>query len=154
MRISDWSSDVCSSDLAARRGHGAASEPIYTQRDVAACLAQVQAVDYESDLVPNRTVHCRFRDAGHILGSAIIEVWVSEGDRTIKVVFSGDLGQPGRPIVCDPARIEEADLLVIESTYGARTHSDPAWVEEALFAVIEPTLPQPAGTVIIPACTT
>src|SRR3546814_7718092 len=85
---------------AARRGHGAASEPIYTQRDVAACLAQVQAVDYESDLVPNRTVHCRFRDAGHILGSAIIEVWVSEGDRTIKVVFSGDLGQPGRPIVC------------------------------------------------------
>src|SRR3546814_16020351 len=88
---------------AARRGHGAASEPIYTQRDVAACLAQVQAVDYESDLVPNRTVHCRFRAAGHILGSAIIEVWVSDGDRTIKVVFSGDMGQPGRPTVCAPA---------------------------------------------------
>src|SRR3546814_5624141 len=55
---------------AARRGHGAASEPIYTQRDVAACLAQVQAVDYESDLVPNRTVPCRFRDAGHKSGRA------------------------------------------------------------------------------------
>src|SRR3546814_14836466 len=79
------------------------------------------------------------------------EVWVSEGDRTIKVVFSGDLGQPGRPIVCDPARIEEADLLVIESTYGDRTHSDPAGVEEELVAVIEQTLHQRGGNVLIPA---
>src|SRR3546814_19236756 len=58
---------------------------------------------------------------------------------------------PGRPIVCDPARIEEADLLVIESTYGDRTHSDPAGVEEELVAVIEQTLHQRGGNVIIPA---
>src|SRR3546814_11449187 len=58
---------------------------------------------------------------------------------------------PGRPIVCDPARIEEADLLVIESTYGDRTHADPAGVEEELVAVIEQTLHKRGGNVIIPA---
>src|SRR5690606_25326240 len=122
-----------------------------TARDVAACLAQVQAVDYDSDLVANRAVRCRFRDAGHIIGSAIIEAWVTDHGRTVKVVFSGDLGQPGRPIVRDPVPIAEADLLVLESTYGDRQHSDLAGIQDTLVAIIERTLHERGGNVVIPA---
>lgn len=136
---------------AARRSRGGDATPIYTQRDVVDCLAQVQPVDYDSDLVLCRTVRCRFRDAGHILGSAIIEVWVGEGGDTTKLVFSGDLGQPGRPIVRDPTPIEDADILVIESTYGNRMHANLAGVEDALVAVVRQTLWERGGNVIIPA---
>lgn len=136
---------------AAKRGLAGASVPIYTARDAAACLAQVEAVDYDTEIAPHRGVRCRFRDAGHILGSAIIEAWVDEGGGPTKVVFSGDLGQPGRPILRDPARIEAADLLVVESTYGDRTHSDPSGIEDAMVDVIQRTLHERGGNVVIPA---
>lgn len=125
--------------------------PLYTQHDVVGCLAQVQAVEYDQDVRPDRTVRCRFRDAGHILGSAIIEIWIDEGDRTTKLVFSGDLGQPGRPIVCDPELIEETDILVIESTYGDRMHANLAGIEDTMVAIVEQTLHERGGNVIIPA---
>lgn len=136
---------------AARRSRLEDAPPIYTQRDVAACLAQVQPVEYDSDLVACRSVRCRFRDAGHILGSAIIEVWVGEDGHETKLVFSGDLGQPGRPIVRDPTRIEDADILVIESTYGNRLHTTFDGVEDALVTVVRQTLRERGGNVIIPA---
>ena len=136
---------------AARRSRPEDATPIYTQRDVVACLAQLQPVEYDSDLVACRSVRCRFRDAGHILGSAIIEVWVGEGGHETKLVFSGDLGQPGRPIVRDPTRIEDADILVIESTYGNRLHTTFDGVEDALVTVVRQTLRERGGNVIIPA---
>lgn len=136
---------------AARSPNKRISPPIYTMRDVTDCLSQVQPMDYEREVAPCRGVRCRFRDAGHILGSAIIEVWVKENNRTTKLVFSGDLGQPGRPIVRDPAPIEDADILVIESTYGDRTHAGLAGVEDEMVAIIKRTLHDRGGNVIIPA---
>lgn len=136
---------------ASRRPGRVDATPIYTQRDVVGCLAQVQPVDYESELALCAEVRCRFRDAGHIIGSAIVELWVKGRDRSTKLVFSGDLGQPGRPIVRDPTPIEDADILVIESTYGNRMHSDLAGVEDEMVSIVKRTLGERGGNVIIPA---
>ncbi len=131
------------------RANKQALTPLYTQRDAHDSLAQVQPLDYDQELSPGPGVRCRFRDAGHILGSAIIEVWVSEGEQTKKLVFSGDLGQPGRPILRDPEVINDADYLIIESTYGDRNHKDRTATEEELVAIVERTLE--TGNVIVPA---
>lgn len=125
--------------------------PLYTVQDAKDCLRQVQAADYDHELRPHPDVRCRFRDAGHILGSALLEVWVAEAGRTTKLVFSGDLGQPGRPILRDPTLIEDADILVIESTYGDRTHKDLAATQADLIQVVERTLHEQGGNVIAPA---
>ncbi|AGG89875.1 MBL fold metallo-hydrolase RNA specificity domain-containing protein [Rhodanobacter denitrificans] len=127
----------------------AIAAPLYTLHDADACLRQVQPHGYGRELRPHADVRCRFRDAGHILGSAILEVWVSEGERTTKLVFSGDLGQPGRVILRDPTPIAEADILFVESTYGNRLHKDLAATQEELIDVVERTLPR--GNVIVPA---
>jgi metallo-beta-lactamase family protein len=123
--------------------------PAYTMQDAVDCLQQLHPVRYDEDVAPHTDVRCRFRDAGHILGSAILEIWVTEGAGVTKLVMSGDLGQPGRPILRDPALIEETDLLFIESTYGDRAHKDPAATMEELVQVLEHTLPR--GNVIVPA---
>lgn len=125
--------------------------PLYTQKDAQGCLNQVQPTDYNQELTPHNGVRCQFRDAGHILGSAIIEIWVTEEDKTTKVVFSGDLGQPGRPIVCDPTQIDETDILVVESTYGNRVHKDMGATEAELINALEQTLKIKGGNVIVPA---
>ncbi|HNP36620.1 MAG TPA: MBL fold metallo-hydrolase [Woeseiaceae bacterium] len=135
--------------MPARGRTSEALTPLYSLEDADECLQQVQPVDYDQELATGTGVRCRFRDAGHILGSAIIEVWVTENGQTRKLVFSGDLGQPGRPIVRDPTPIEEADILVIESTYGNRTHKNLAATEDELVAILEHTLER--GNVIIPA---
>ena len=80
------------------------------------------------------SVKLRLHDAGHILGSAIIEVWLTEEGQTIKLVFSGDLGSSGQPIVRDPALIEAADYLILESTYGNRFH-EPREQRRPLFSL-------------------
>jgi metallo-beta-lactamase family protein len=133
------------------RGDTAMLTPLYTVQDAHDCLRQVQALAYNEDIEPHPDVRCRFRDAGHILGSAIVEIWVTEGGKTSKLVFSGDLGQPGRPILRDPTLIEEADILVIESTYGDRAHKDQASTQEELIQVVEHTLLEHGGNVIVPA---
>jgi metallo-beta-lactamase family protein len=78
------------------------------------------------------TIQARFVDAGHIMGSASIEVFVTENNKTKKLVFSGDIGQRNTPIVQDPTLIQEADYLFMESTYGDRMHEDSASKEELL----------------------
>lgn len=123
--------------------------PAYTMQDAVDCLQQLRPVAYDADVSPHADVRCHFRDAGHILGSAILEIWVAEGASTTKLVMSGDLGQPGRPILRDPTVIEEADVLFIESTYGDRAHKDQAATMEELVQVLEHTLPH--GNVIVPA---
>jgi metallo-beta-lactamase family protein len=92
-------------------------------------------------------VRCRFRDAGHILGSSIIEVWA--GGR--KLVFSGDLGQPGHPVVNDPTPIEEADVLLVESTYGNRDHKSLLQTLDEFAFALNDTLASRQGNVLIPA---
>jgi metallo-beta-lactamase family protein len=142
----------------AQREHGrgrrqpvAAAELLYTVAQAEACLEQIEGVAYDAELRPHRSVRCRFRDAGHILGSAIVEVWLGTGERTRKLVFSGDLGQPGRPIVRDPTPIESADVLVVESTYGNRLHRPLHETIDELVRVVDDTLQRRQGNIVIPA---
>lgn len=133
------------------KSRNASVTPLYTIQDAVNCLELVQPVDYDERIKVHADVSCRFRDAGHILGSAIIEIWIDEGDTSKKLVFSGDLGQPGRPILRDPTLIEEADLLVIESTYGNRAHKNLPTTLDELVRVVENTLHKQQGNVIVPA---
>lgn len=132
------------------RGRQAPTTPIYTMRDVETCLRQVRPMPYDESFTPHPDVACTFRDAGHILGSAIIELWITEADGTVKLVFSGDLGQPGRAILRDPTRIAEADILVMESTYGDRAHRNQAATLDEMVAVISDVHAR-GGNVIMPA---
>jgi len=131
-----------------RHGRKKVPPPLYKLEDAEACLEQVNSVSYDQKMSPHRSVECRFVDAGHILGSAIIEIWVTEGERTIKIVFSGDLGQPGRPILRDPTPVRHADVLVIESTYGDRLHKKLGPTLDEFVDAINDTQ---NGNVIIPA---
>ena len=122
-------------------------EPLYTVAEAQASLRQLETVEYGALFAPQPGVKCLYRDAGHILGSAIVELR-AEGR---KVVFSGDLGQPDRPIVDDPAPVPEADLLMIESTYGDRDHKNFAQtLDEFAFALTD-TLQSKGGNVVIPS---
>ena len=121
--------------------------PLYTVAEATDSLRHFVGVEYESEIAPHRSVRCRFRDAGHILGSAIVEVLV--GGR--KVVFSGDLGQPGRPIVGDAAAIEDADTLLVESTYGNRDHKSLVQTLDELAFALNDTLASRRGNVVIPS---
>ncbi len=125
--------------------------PLYTVAQAQASLKQLNPVDYDLEIAPHPQVRCTFRDAGHILGSAIVEVWVGEGPRRRKIVFSGDLGQPARPLLCDPTPILDADYLLVESTYGNRDHKSMAATLDELVEVINDTLERKGGNVIVPA---
>lgn len=127
--------------------------PLYTVTQAETMLQQVRGVRYDETLQPHPSVRCQFREAGHILGSAIIEVWITSGSQQRKIVFSGDLGQPGHPIVRDPTRIKRADFLLIESTYGNRLHRSMEATRNELAKVINDTTSQNLGNVIVPAFT-
>lgn len=107
-------------------------EPLYTDDDVKASYKFFRSVHYDAPFKLNDRLLMTFRDAGHILGSAIIELWASEDGDSTKMVFSGDLGQWDTPIVCDPTIIEEADYVLVESTYGDRLHEDTGIREDLL----------------------
>ncbi|BDT66309.1 ribonuclease [Comamonadaceae bacterium OS-1] len=134
-----------------QRKRAGAPAPLYTVAQAQACLEQLSGVAYDEDVRPDPTLRCRFRDAGHILGSASLELWVTEGKKTTKLVFSGDLGQPGRPIVRDPTAITHADVLLVESTYGDRLHRSLKDTVDELVEVIESTVHKRKGNIIIPA---
>jgi metallo-beta-lactamase family protein len=125
--------------------------PVYTARDALRTLKQLQPVAYNDELHPHATVRCIYRDAGHILGSAIIEAWITDGARTVKGVFSGDIGQPARPLVRDPTPVTEADFLLVESTYGNRLHRSMDETLKELEHAITDTLTRKHGNVIVPA---
>lgn len=144
------SAHIQEEDARRRQRHGRkdTQPPIYKTEDAEACLKQLSPVDYDQKTSPHGLVECRFLDAGHILGSAIIEVWVTEGTRVVKIVFSGDLGQPGRPILRDPTLVKHADVLVVESTYGNRSHKKLGPTLDEFVNAIDNTH---NGNVIIPA---
>lgn len=132
-------------------GNGPALEPIYTTADALKALEQFSIVDLDEVMHPAKDVSFRFREAGHILGSCIAELWLKEmDDREVKLVFSGDLGRPAQPFVNDPALIEEADYLVLESTYGDTLHPKVADRPGELNKIIEQTLKR-GGNVVIPS---
>lgn len=99
-------------------------DPIYDTQDANAILAMFQSLEYDKIYTLSENVHFRFIDAGHLLGSASIEVWAKENNKTEKIVFSGDIGNFDQPIIKDPEYLESADYVVMESTYGDRLHSE------------------------------
>jgi metallo-beta-lactamase family protein len=132
---------------------GEAEETIlYNSHDVERCMKQFRAIDYGVDFSPADGINARFRDAGHILGAASIEVWISQtGGVNRKIVFSGDIGERSRPILRDPDPPDSADVLLIESTYGDRDHKSLENTRAEFAQVIEDTLVKRHGNVIIPA---
>lgn len=99
-------------------------EPLYTLNDAEHCLTHFRGVSYGAYHQITTSITVRFLDAGHILGSSIVEIYVRDNGGEQKIVFSGDLGEAGRPIVADPTIVEAADYLVMEATYGNRLHED------------------------------
>ncbi|PKO87998.1 MAG: MBL fold hydrolase [Betaproteobacteria bacterium HGW-Betaproteobacteria-12] len=136
-----------------RRGKGERGipPPLYSVEQALAALRLLQPVRYGSELRPAENVVVRFHDAGHILGSAWLEVLVSGEGKPRRLIFSGDLGQPDRPVLHDPERPGgAADVLLIESTYGDRRHRSLAETEEEIIDVVERTRAA-GGNLIIPA---
>jgi metallo-beta-lactamase family protein len=123
--------------------------PLYTVVQARACLGQVHTLAYETEFHPHPAVSCRFHDAGHILGSAIVEVRLRAAAGARRLVFSGDLGQSANALLPAPARVDGADVLLVESTYGNRLHKPPEDTQAELLAALSATLAN--GNVIIPA---
>jgi metallo-beta-lactamase family protein len=120
--------------------------PLYTRDDVKAVLEQVQPLAYDARTTILPGIELNLLDAGHILGSAIVELW-ADGK---KLVFSGDLGPNGTPILRDPTPISEADLVLMESTYGDRNHKDRAETIIELGGILDAAW-RDGGNVVIPA---
>jgi metallo-beta-lactamase family protein len=130
--------------------------PLYTEADAERCLPLFRALDYDQPIDAAPGIRAVFRDAGHILGSAIIEVEARESDaagreRVVRIVFSGDVGRPNAPIIGDPTGIDAAvDYVLVESTYGGRTHEPPADSMEQLADAVRWVAAQ-KGVLLVPA---
>jgi len=125
-------------------------EPLYSRPDADRAMRQFQALDYsvEREILPG--VRLRLQDAGHILGSAIVELWLEENGARRKLVISGDLGHAGAPILRNPRAVRDADLVVLESTYGDREHR--SWDETlAELGEVFREARQSRGNILIPA---
>ncbi|HEX7060719.1 MAG TPA: MBL fold metallo-hydrolase [Woeseiaceae bacterium] len=125
-------------------------EPLYTREQARAVMGLFESVPYDErrEILPG--VELRLSDAGHILGSAIVELWIGTDGGTTKLVFSGDLGFRDAPVMDEPARIDEADVVLMESTYGDRDHRPFAQTLEELQAIFLEAADR-GGNVLIPA---
>jgi metallo-beta-lactamase family protein len=124
--------------------------PLYTRDDARAVQGQFVPLEFDTrrEIVPG--VEIRLRSAGHILGAAIVEAWLTEAGKTFKLVFSGDLGYAAAPLMAPPTAIEDADLVLMESTYGNRNHR----AFDATLAELESIIRGAAdsgGNILIPA---
>ena len=124
--------------------------PMYTAEDAAKSLEIFQPVQYDEIVTIDDNISVRFNDAGHMLGSAIIEVWVTENGKTEKAVFTGDLGNNDIPLLSPPTMISDADYLIMESTYGNRLHIRNDDKANIFLDVVYETL-EKGGTVVIPS---
>jgi metallo-beta-lactamase family protein len=125
-------------------------DSIYDMADAVECLKYFIGIGYERPyrLLPGVTL--TFYDAGHILGSAMVALDIEENGKATRLVFTGDIGRPNRPILRDPTFIDEADVLIIESTYGNREHADIEEASQKLENIINTTC-QRDGKIIVPA---
>jgi len=133
-----------------RRGEDRVIEPLYTMKDAVDSLELFHSVNYGKRVVVAEGIEAVFRDAGHIIGSSLVELFVRENGTTKKLVFTGDVGRKFLPILRDPEYIEEADVLITESTYGNRVHDDITKVNEKLRQVIIESYRR-GGKIIVPA---
>ena len=136
----------------AKRNSGlSAVEPAYTMEDADGVIRRIVPCEYDKNVEISDGITIRFTDVGHLLGSASIEIWLTEGGVSKKIVFSGDIGNKNQPLIKDPAYTKEADYVVMESTYGDRYHTKerPEYVSD-LAEVINKTFAK-GGNVVIPS---
>ncbi len=134
----------------ARRAGREEVTPLYTMEDALGVIEHFVPFPYHEQIQICPEIRVRFVDAGHLLGSSSIEIWLKEEDEERKIVFSGDLGQGNKPLIKEPEFIKEADYVLIESTYGDREHNAPIDFAKALAEVIQETF-QAGGNLVIPA---
>ena len=128
-----------------------AVEPIYTMEDAEGVIKRMVPCHYDEIIDVCEGVQIRFTDIGHLLGSASIEVWLTENGQTKKIVFSGDIGNKMQPILKDPIFTKQADYVVMESTYGDRLHSkEPVDYVAELASILQETFDR-GGNVVIPS---
>ncbi len=133
-----------------RRREGEKVEPLYTMEDAEGVLELFQSVEYDRRFRPFADLEVEYRDAGHILGSATMTLTVAEGDREVRIGFTGDVGRDDRPILRDPQTMPDCDWLICESTYGGEVHDPPDLARDRLATVVGETAAR-GGKVIIPA---
>ncbi|MEG2304196.1 MAG: MBL fold metallo-hydrolase [Lachnospiraceae bacterium] len=135
----------------AKRSGALPYEPLYEMQDALDAIELLAPCDYNQRIMLNDGIEVCFTDVGHLLGSASIEVWVTENEVSKKIVFSGDVGNQNQPIIKNPSTIKEADYVVIESTYGNRTHGEekPNYVVE-FTRILRETFAR-GGNVVIPS---
>lgn len=133
-----------------RRSGDELEEPLYTVQDAIDTFGYFRSCEYGEVLEISQGIAARYIDAGHLLGSASVEVTVSEGEETRTIVFSGDIGNTDQPIIRDPQYFHKADYVIMESTYGDRLHEKPDDLVKDLAQIIDATLAR-GGNVVIPA---
>lgn len=134
----------------ARRAGRPEPEPLYTMADADGLLQQLRPCRYGQAMPIAEGVVLRFTDIGHLLGSAAVELWLSESGTTKKIVFSGDVGNIDQPIINDPQPVDTADYVVLESTYGTRLHGERPDTIGQLTGILQRTFDR-GGTVVIPS---
>ena len=132
-----------------RKGLGE-TEPLYTMDDAEGAISCLCPHNYSEVIEISEGIKVRFIDAGHLLGSSSIELWLTENDVTKKIVFSGDIGNLNQPLIRDPQYIDEADYVVMESTYGNRRHEKIENYTEHLAKIIQETFDR-GGNLVIPS---
>ena len=125
-------------------------EPLYTTADAEACFPLFKPIRYKKTLDIGSGVEAIFCDAGHVLGSSVIKVKITQNGQQRSILFSGDVGRPNRPILHDPVLIQEADYILIESTYGDRVHEETEDIKKKIAEVINSTK-NAGGNIIVPS---
>jgi len=126
-------------------------EPLYTDEDVTKTLSQMKIVEYEENFEIEAGIQLRFTDAGHILGSAAVHLTITEEGKPTRITFSGDVGRYGDLLLKSPQQFDQADYILMESTYGDSLHKDLDPIENMLLEIINHTCKVKKGKVIIPA---
>jgi len=134
----------------ARRTGKAEHVPTYTMEDAIGVIRKFVNCKYNELLVIEDRIRIRFCDAGHLLGSASVEIWITEDGKERKIVFSGDIGNESQPLLRDPAYLTEADYVVMESTYGDRSHGARPDYIASLTNILEKTFER-GGDVVVPS---
>ncbi|TNE66022.1 MAG: MBL fold metallo-hydrolase [Bacteroidetes bacterium] len=134
-----------------RTGNEPPVEPLYEPNDVRRAMGQFASYNYDQPFFIHPNVQVRFRDAGHIIGSANVTLEIMENGERKRIGFTGDIGRPHRPILEDPTPMPEVDYLICESTYGDREHESAPGEAEHLIRIIQHTCVEKKGKVIIPA---
>ena len=125
-------------------------EPMYSQTDLLESIGYLHPKKYNQRFSVTQDIDVRLQDAGHILGSTIFEFWIHQGEKEIKLVFSGDLGNTPMPLMKPPAKIDSADYVFVESAYGDRIHEDVDVRRQKLEEAIESIIKN-KGTLVIPS---